>query len=148
MLSVGGGDPAFYGLSTINGSQLWRNPMNVGSSGFPWESPLINGNQVYLGIASRCDNPSVRGGKFKWDLKLNRDPADMNRDPRTIYPLASDEYEIVVTFDPRTQAPFIQDVYGWNGEGITDPKYLVIDNSRHTCRVVWTNETQVGVMFV
>jgi hypothetical protein len=25
---------------------------------------------------------------------------------------------------------------------------LVIDNSRHTCRVVWINETQVGVMFV
>src|SRR5205085_2576093 len=76
------------------------------------------------------DNPSVRGGKFKWDLKLNRDPADMNRDPRTIYPLASDDYEIMVTFDPRTQAPFIQDVYGWSGEGVTDPHYLVIDNTR------------------
>jgi hypothetical protein len=76
------------------------------------------------------DSPSVRGGKFKWDLKLNRDPADMGRDPRTIYPLASDEYELTVTFDPRTQAPFIQDVYGWNGEGITDPQYLITDDSR------------------
>jgi hypothetical protein len=54
----------------------------------------------------------------------------MDRNPRTIYPLASDEYEVTVTFDPRTQAPFIQDVYGWSGEGITDPKYLVIDNTR------------------
>jgi hypothetical protein len=25
---------------------------------------------------------------------------------------------------------------------------LVIDNIRQTCRVVWINETQVGVMFV
>jgi hypothetical protein len=47
-----------------------------------------------------------------------------------IYPLTSDEYEVTVTFDPRTQAPFIQDVYGWSGEGITDPKYLVIDKTR------------------
>jgi len=73
---------------------------------------------------------SVRGGHFKWDLNLNKDPADMDRDPRLIYPLASDDYEVTVTFDPRTQAPFIQDVYGWSGEGITDPKYLVIDNTR------------------
>ncbi len=76
------------------------------------------------------NDSSVRGGHFKWDLNLNKDPADMDRDPRTIYPLASDEYEVTVTFDARNQAPFIQDVYGWNGEGITDPKHLVIDNTR------------------
>jgi hypothetical protein len=76
------------------------------------------------------DYPSVRGGHFKWDLNLNRDPADMGRSPKDIYPLTSDEYEIQVTYNPRTQAPFIQDVYGWSGEGVTDPKYLVIDNSR------------------
>jgi hypothetical protein len=76
------------------------------------------------------DNPSVRGSHFKWDLNLNRDPADMERDPKTIYPLTSDDYEIIVTFNPRTQAPFIQDVYGWSGEGITDPHYLMTDNQR------------------
>src|SRR5215212_11459205 len=61
ILSVGGGDTAFYGLNTTNGAQLWRNPMNVGSSGFPWESPLLAYGCSYVGIASRCDNPSVRG---------------------------------------------------------------------------------------
>ncbi len=60
-LVVGGGDPAYYGLDANTGAQLWRHPMNVGSSGFPWESPLIRNNQAYIGIASRCDNPSVRG---------------------------------------------------------------------------------------
>jgi hypothetical protein len=35
--------------------------MDVGATGFAWASPLINGNQVYVGMASRCDNPSVRG---------------------------------------------------------------------------------------
>jgi hypothetical protein len=73
---------------------------------------------------------SVNGGHFKWDLNLNKDPADMDRDPRTIYPLTSDEYEVTVTFDPRTQAPFIQDVYGWSGEGVTDPKFLKLDWTR------------------
>lgn len=81
-------------------------------------------------LTMEWDNPSVRGSKFKWDLNLNRDPADMERDPKTIYPLTSDEYEVIVTYNPRVQAPFIQDVYGWNGEGITDPDLLVIDPSR------------------
>jgi hypothetical protein len=76
------------------------------------------------------NDSSVKGGHFKWDLNLDKDPADMDRNPRTVYPLTADEYEVTVTFDPRTQAPFIQDVYGWNGEGITDPKYLVIDPTR------------------
>jgi hypothetical protein len=81
-------------------------------------------------LTMEWDNPSVRGSHFKWDLNLNRDPADMGRDPWTIYPLTSDEYEVTVTFNPRTQAPFIQDVYGWSGEGITDPKDLTTDPSR------------------
>jgi hypothetical protein len=81
-------------------------------------------------LTMEWDNPSVRGSKFKWDLNLNRDPADMERDPKTIYPLTSDEYEVVVTYNPRLQAPFIQDVYGWSGEGITDPHLLVLDPTR------------------
>jgi hypothetical protein len=81
-------------------------------------------------LTMEWDYPSIRGGQFKWELNLNRDPADMERDPRTIYPLTSDEYEVVVMFNPRSQAPFIQDVYGWSGEGITDPRYLTTDDSR------------------
>src|SRR6478672_12105639 len=61
IVSVGGGDPAYYGLDANNGAQLWRNLMNVGASGFPWESPLMAYGRSYVGIASRCDNPSVRG---------------------------------------------------------------------------------------
>src|SRR5438045_4605489 len=61
VVSVGGGDSAFYGLDANSGAQLWRNPMNVGTTGFPWESPLMAYGRSYLGMASRCDNPSVRG---------------------------------------------------------------------------------------
>ncbi|HUP27069.1 MAG TPA: PQQ-binding-like beta-propeller repeat protein, partial [Chloroflexia bacterium] len=54
-------NPSYYGRDTATGGQVWRNPMGVGASGFPWASPLISGNTAYVGMASRCDNPSVRG---------------------------------------------------------------------------------------
>ncbi|MEO8286876.1 MAG: S-layer homology domain-containing protein [Chloroflexota bacterium] len=74
VLSVGGGDSAFYGLNANTGAQLWRNPMNVGSSGFPWESPLLAYDRSYLGIASRCDNPSVRGEVRSVDMNTGGSP--------------------------------------------------------------------------
>ncbi|MEO8288436.1 MAG: PQQ-binding-like beta-propeller repeat protein [Chloroflexota bacterium] len=61
VLAVGGGDAAYYGLNAQNGQLLWREPLDVGFSGFAWESPLLVGGKAYLGIASYCDNPSVRG---------------------------------------------------------------------------------------
>jgi len=61
LLSVGGSDSAFYGIDATNGHILWRNPMNAGSSAFAWESPLLANGRSYLGVASDCDNPSVRG---------------------------------------------------------------------------------------
>ncbi|HUS15792.1 MAG TPA: S-layer homology domain-containing protein, partial [Chloroflexia bacterium] len=54
-------NPAYHGINTIDGTVVWTNTMSVGPSGFPWESPVIFGDRAYLGIASRCDNPSVRG---------------------------------------------------------------------------------------
>jgi hypothetical protein len=96
------------------------------------------------------DNVSIRNGKFNWQLRLNRDPADMGREPAEIYPLKADEFELVFTYNPRYQAAFIQDVYGWNGEGLTsDPKYLrqddsragVIDGQRYPLRYVTTSVT-------
>ncbi|HMA34944.1 MAG TPA: S-layer homology domain-containing protein [Chloroflexia bacterium] len=61
VLSVGGGDAAYYGLDSTTGARLWRNPVNAGRSGFAWTSPLLANGRSYLGIASDCDNPSVRG---------------------------------------------------------------------------------------
>jgi len=76
------------------------------------------------------DSVQVKGGKFRREVKLNVDPADMGRAPEEIYPLKSDEYELSVQFNPRLQAVFIQDRYGWNGEGLTDKNYLKIDPER------------------
>ncbi|HUS16481.1 MAG TPA: S-layer homology domain-containing protein [Chloroflexia bacterium] len=61
LLAVGGGDGAYYGRDALTGGALWRVPLNVGPSGFAWESPLLANGRAYLGIASDCDNPSVRG---------------------------------------------------------------------------------------
>jgi outer membrane protein assembly factor BamB len=61
VLAVGGGDSAYYGLSAETGEQLWRVAMDEGSSAFAWESPLLANGRAYIGIASDCDNPSVRG---------------------------------------------------------------------------------------
>ncbi len=58
---VGGGDSAYYGLDEKTGVILWRHDMNVGPSGFAWESPLIANGRAYIGISTQCDNPPVRG---------------------------------------------------------------------------------------
>ncbi len=68
-LVVGGGDAAYYGLNANTGARLWRSAMNVGSSGFAWTSPLIANGKAYVGMASRCDNPSVRGEVRALDLQ-------------------------------------------------------------------------------
>ncbi len=67
-LVVGGGDDAYYALNTNSGTLLWRNPMNVGPSGYSWSSPLLANGRAYVGMASRCDNPSIRGELRALDL--------------------------------------------------------------------------------
>jgi outer membrane protein assembly factor BamB len=58
---IGGGDNAYYGLSAADGTQLWRNPLDAGPSAFAWASPLLAAGRAYVGVASDCDLPSVRG---------------------------------------------------------------------------------------
>ncbi|MCC2669652.1 MAG: hypothetical protein K0Q72_2123 [Armatimonadetes bacterium] len=77
------------------------------------------------------ENVSVNKNKFKYTLDLDRDPADMGRAPAEIYPLKGKTYTLSVTYNPRLQAAFIQDRYGWNGEGLTAKgDDLKIDESR------------------
>jgi len=73
------------------------------------------------------DRIQVKNQKFSWIMELDKDPAGMDRPPSDIYPLKSDEYVLYVRFNPRRQSPSIQDLYGWNGENLTDSKYLKVD---------------------
>ncbi len=67
------------------------------------------------------DQHSVRDGK--WGRKI-----DMSKDPK-MYSFSRKYYYLVFDFDPRGTSPFIQDKFGWSGEGMTDKKYLWIDRS-------------------
>lgn len=77
----------------------------------------------------------VNKGRFKHVINLDRDPADMERPPSDIYPLKADEYELIVTFNPRLQAAFIQDRYGWNGEGLTAPKDQIVEDMERAGKI-------------
>ncbi|HEX9990527.1 MAG TPA: PQQ-binding-like beta-propeller repeat protein [Chloroflexia bacterium] len=61
MVVTGGADDAYYALDTETGARIWRDPMDVGPSGFAWVSPLLAYGRAYVGIASACDDPSVPG---------------------------------------------------------------------------------------
>lgn len=77
------------------------------------------------------DDLPVNKNHFKRTIDLDKDPADMERLPSEIYPLKADQYELSVTYNPRYQAAFIQDRYGWNGEGLTAKAgELITDESR------------------
>jgi tetratricopeptide (TPR) repeat protein len=91
------------------------------------------------------DNIPINKGRFKHTIDLDRDPADMGRHPSEIYPLRADEFELSVMYNPRLQPAFIQDRYGWNGEGLTaSPDCLefdeehagIINGKRYTLRLV------------
>lgn len=64
---------------------------------------------------------------FIKNRKFNR-RIDMSKD-RTMYPFAltSPEYVIELFYSPRSTAPHLQDKFGYNGEGLTDQRYLNTD---------------------
>ena len=76
------------------------------------------------------DRIPVKGGKFEHEINLDRDPADMGRRPSEVYPLAAEEYELVVRYEPRIQPVFVQDVIGWSGERLAPGPHLKVDESR------------------
>lgn len=70
------------------------------------------------------DQHSVRNGK--WGRKI-----DMSKDPK-MYGFTRERYYVVFEFDPRGTSPFIQDKFGWSGEGMTDKRYLFVVNTPYS----------------
>ena len=58
-----------------------------------------------------------RLGTFKREI-------DMSKDPK-MYSFSKDRYQLILSFNPRHAPDFVQDRYGWNGEGLTDKRFLV-----------------------
>ncbi len=69
------------------------------------------------------DQHSVRQGT--WGRKI-----DMSKDPK-MYSFKSERYFLVFEFDPRGTSPFVQDRFGWSGEGMTDRKYLHVETDKN-----------------
>lgn len=72
---VGGGDDYWYALDAYTGSVLWK--VYTGDTSpdrgyYNWSSPLIYQGYAYIGIASNCDNPLVRGALLKVDLTTHQ----------------------------------------------------------------------------
>jgi len=55
-------------------------------------------------------------GTFKKEI-------DMSKDPK-MYGFAKDKYELILSFNPRYTSDFVKDRLGWNGEGLSDKRYL------------------------
>jgi len=69
---------------------------------------------------------SIQKGKFHRKYDLSKDIKQ--------YPFKSGKYTLTMWFNPLTATPDIQDVTGWHGEAITDPRYL--DTSTPGVRMV------------
>ena len=58
------------------------------------------------------DSVSVRKNRFEREM-------DMSKDPK-MYNFSQPYYRLVLSFNPRTTSPHIQDRFGYSGEGMTD----------------------------
>ena len=78
LVYVGGGGEYWEAISQSNGSIVWNvytgnnTPGVKGGGHYDWSSPLIQGNDAYIGIASQCDKPLVQGQVLKVDLTTHR----------------------------------------------------------------------------
>lgn len=51
-----------YSLDADTGNLIWRTPLADSTRGWHlWSSPLVFDGKIYVGLASHCDNPCVRG---------------------------------------------------------------------------------------
>jgi outer membrane protein assembly factor BamB len=68
VMYVGGGDSKLYALNAATGAILWSYDVGGNPDTFLWDSPVVFGNSVYIGVASFGDCPLVQGQI----LQLNR----------------------------------------------------------------------------
>jgi polyvinyl alcohol dehydrogenase (cytochrome) len=68
---VGAPDGYLYALNAADLSVRWKSvialPSTTNNDYFQWSSPTVANGKVYVGIASNCDTPLVRGGVASYD---------------------------------------------------------------------------------
>jgi outer membrane protein assembly factor BamB len=61
-----------YALNAATGAVVWRTEIGPPSASAPdayynWSSPTVAAGHIYVGLASGCDNPLIRGGVVELD---------------------------------------------------------------------------------
>jgi polyvinyl alcohol dehydrogenase (cytochrome) len=61
-----------YALDAATGAVVWRTRIGPASAAVPdayynWSSPVVSGGHIYVGLASGCDVPLIRGGEVELD---------------------------------------------------------------------------------
>jgi outer membrane protein assembly factor BamB len=73
---VGAADGYLYALDAADGTTRWRafvlDPGTNENAGYLWSSPTVVAGRVYIGMASACDNPLIRGGLKSFDQATGR----------------------------------------------------------------------------
>ena len=68
---VASGDGYLYALDAATGSVVWKSlVMSVSTTqnaAYNWSSPTVAGGHIYIGMASNCDVPLIRGGVREYD---------------------------------------------------------------------------------
>lgn len=66
-----GADGYLYALRASNLAIEWRSVIAIRSKTandyYDWSSPTVAGGRIYMGVASNCDKPLVRGGLISYD---------------------------------------------------------------------------------
>jgi hypothetical protein len=82
-----------------------------------------------LGEEVTLDPPTgityLQDALFVRDQRFDR-TIDMSRDP-TMYPFTKDDYILEFYYNPRSAPAHMQDKFGFNGEGMTDSRFLSKD---------------------
>ncbi|MGN6167678.1 MAG: outer membrane protein assembly factor BamB family protein [Solirubrobacteraceae bacterium] len=60
----------FWALNAATGAEVWKTrigPSAPADTYYNWSSPTVAGGHIYVGLASDCDNPLIRGGVVELD---------------------------------------------------------------------------------
>jgi outer membrane protein assembly factor BamB len=83
---VAGPDGYLYALRASNLSREWRSaiaiPSSTSSDYFDWSSPTVANGKIYVGVASNCDHPLVRGGVIDYDQATGQKIAEFYTVPK------------------------------------------------------------------
>jgi outer membrane protein assembly factor BamB len=86
MVYVAGADGYLYGLNARTLRVKWKSviaiPSTTVSNYFDWSSPTVANGRIYIGVASNCDDPLIRGGLIGYNQVSGRKFAEFYTVPR------------------------------------------------------------------